>query len=484
VSELKGIAKTGGMADVAQALPEALAQLGHDVRVALPYYRQAQQHTFSEQIAQGSVWLNPQQQIGFAIRQVQKRPLPTYLIEHHDYFSREQLYNQGATAYPDNSERFAFFCQAALRLCQLLDYQPDIIHVNDWQTALLPYYLKQQWQPYFQDTRTVLTIHNAAFQQLTPADQLSQLSIDQRFFYPTCCEDNGQINLLRCGIAFADKITTVSPGYAKELLTPLGSHGLVESFQRRQKDLVGILNGCDYQEWDPDKDPLIPANYSQADLSGKRQCKAALQQRLGLPEHPDIGLFGLVSRLSSQKGFDYLLPALHQLLTDQQPMQVVLLGTGDSWISGQLAQLQQNYPDCCRFIDGFNNELAHWIEAGSDFFLMPSLFEPCGLNQLYSLKYGTLPIVRQVGGLKDSVQPYGEATQATGFMFAEPQPTALADCIKQALMIYQQRNQTKEFHQLVQNAMNQDFSWRNSASVYNRLYQQLTNTVENYAKSK
>ena len=296
------------------------------------------------------------------------------------------------------------------------------------------------------------------------------LGIDQHWYTPDFFEDHGHINLLKGGIVFADKITTVSPRYAEELQTDLGSHGLAYIIGRRKQDFSGILNGCDYQQWNPETDTLLAANYSLYDLSGKAFCKQALQEQLQLPVSADKPLYGLVSRLAGQKGFAYLIPALWQFLQDD--VQVVLQGAGERTIAAELSRLVSAFPDKCRFVKAYHNRLAHLIEAGSDFFLMPSLFEPCGLNQLYSMKYGTLPIVRAVGGLVDSVKGYDSASEgktesATGFMFDSPDSDALLHCLNQTRAVYKDGQLMTH---LVGNAMNESFTWEQSALDYLEVY--------------
>ena len=329
VSELAGIVKTGGLADVAGALGPVMRRRRQDVRVVMPAYREALEQLDSKVVNVGEAVLSPQCRFGFAVHQAEFDGVPVYLVEHDRYFDRPGLYTFNGEGYGDNAERFAFFCKAALEVCQLQDFQPDIIHCHDWPSALLPYYLKvhEGENPFFVDTRTVLTIHNGAYQQHTEAGLLNNLGIHPADFHADAFEDHGQINLLKGGIVFADKITTVSPQYARELLTELGSHGLSWTLQKRQQDLTGILNGCDYQQWNPWLDKLLPARYSPKRMAGKARCKQALQERLGLEPKSDTALFGMVSRLAGQKGFDLLIPALRTLL--QQDVQVILLGSGN-----------------------------------------------------------------------------------------------------------------------------------------------------------
>ncbi len=482
VSELAGIVKTGGLADVAGALGPWMKKLGHDVRVIMPAYRQALETLTTDVVGSGEVHINPHcstsYKMGFAIRQGEFEGVPVYLIEHNHYFDRSGLYTHEGEGFGDNTERFAFFCRAALQACQILNFQPDIIHGHDWQSALLPYYLKthEAGNAFYSGTRTVLTIHNGAYQQHTDSALLDTLGIDRHWYNADFFEDHGHINLLKGGIAFADKITTVSPRYAEELQTDLGSHGLAHIIGRRKQDFSGILNGCDYQEWNPETDDLLPANYSLKDLSGKQACKQALQEILQLPVAADKPLYGLVSRLAEQKGFAYLIPALWQFLQDD--VQVVLQGSGDRATAVELNRLVSAFPDKCRFVEAYDNSLAHLIEAGSDFFLMPSLFEPCGLNQMYSMKYGTLPIVRAVGGLVDSVIGYEPSNpshnhhNATGFMFGPADQDALYQCLQQTKVVY---HDSGTMSGMITNAMLASFTWEQSALDYLGVYRSALN---------
>ena len=423
-------------------------------------------------VASAAVAMNHKETLWFAIRHTQFKGVDIYFIEYNDFFDREGLYGEQGQGYGDNSRRFAFFCKAALELCQVIEFQPDVIHCHDWQAALLPYYLKveQCHNAFFKQTGTLLTLHNAAYQQQTSADQLDSLGIGWRYFNEVCFEDFGQINLLKGGIAFADRINAVSSSYSAELLTEPGSHGLFESFQRRKNDLSGILNGCDYDQWNPEHDPLIPANYSAADLTGKSGCKLALQDKSGLPVDKAIPVYGVVSRLAEQKGFGYLIPALWEFL--QREVQVVILGSGEESIASELHRLAHHFPDKCRFYHGFDNGLAHQIEAGADFFLMPSLFEPCGLNQIYSLKYGTLPVVRRVGGLRDTVECYEtHGLQGTGFGFERADPEALLDSLKHSLTVY---HDSGHLQQMQVNAMVRNFDWKRAAEHYCAVYQSIS----------
>ncbi|MCH8553040.1 MAG: glycogen synthase GlgA [Natronospirillum sp.] len=475
-SEYEGLAKSGGLADVARALPAALAALGCEVRVLVPCYGPLRDRDFDRLIPSLSVPLNLTERFGCSIRVWQDGPVTVYLLEHNEFFDRPGLYDDAHGPYEDNPLRFSLLTKTAFELCKALDYRPDILHSHDWQTALAGYYRNVHYanDPFFADTRVVFNVHNGAYQGLCHARWLGTIGIDPAHFTPEQFEDHGEINLLKGGVAFSDAIVPVSPGYASELLEEKTSHGLWRQFRTHQSRLQGILNGCDYRQWNPETDRQIPARYSAEDLSGKARCKASLQASVGLAPEAQQPLFGLVSRLTDQKGFHYLIPALHDLL--QHPVQLVLLGSGDPHFVGQLRHLAESHPGQVQFTEGYSDTLAHRIEAGSDFFLMPSLFEPCGLNQIYSMRYGTLPIVRLTGGLKDTVVPLradqSNADEATGLGFTNPVIGELAACLESAVSLYQ--GQPDLYAQLQQNAMAQRFTWHRAAEDYLALYQSLS----------
>ncbi|MBF0276703.1 MAG: glycogen synthase GlgA [SAR324 cluster bacterium] len=467
ISEVDGFVKTGGLADIGRSLPLALKKRGHDVRIILPYYSKIiRQKTMIPAVETLGVPMG-NKELWCAVKQCFEEKVPVYLVEYDLFFARERCYDDGTYPFVDNAERFGFFSKAVLQACQALNFAPDIIHCNDWHTALLPFYLKEHEKdnPFFKKTATLLTFHNASFQGHFPLTSREFLGIGWEHFSSDRFEDFGQLNFLKGGIAWADKINAVSPGYAEELLTPLGGHGLHEMLQRRQNDVHGILNGCDYQTWNPEIDPYIPVTYSALDLNGKRTCKEELQKAFQLPRRPDIPVIGMVTRLSAQKGFEFAIPALMEILNWE--LQLIVLGAGEHWIEGALDVLEQQFPEKVGWKNGYDWGLAHWIEAGSDMFLMPSLFEPCGLNQMYSLKYGTLPIVRSVGGLRDTVTHFTEA-DGTGFVFEEPSPEALIHCVRQSVETYYE--QPAAFQKLIQNAMAKQFDWENSADQYEDLY--------------
>ncbi|MCC2617664.1 glycogen synthase GlgA [Aestuariibacter halophilus] len=464
VSEVEDLAKTGGLADVAKSLPISLIAMGHDVRIVKPYYKSlADKYDLDDCCPRQQLYAH-KRRYEFGVKALSLEKVPVYCVDYPEYFNRQGLYSDGYHAYGDNAERFAFFSAAALQAAKALDFHPDIVHCNDWHTAMVPFLMQADNSGYFQHTKSVLTIHNGAFQGthefadipfLQPYEQLQQQL------------DGNALNYLRMGIRYATRINAVSPNYAQELLTPLGSHNLYNEFQARRSAVSGILNGCDYQQWDPATDPYIPANYTSDNLDGKAQCKQALQQECGLPANDSVPVIGMVCRLTEQKGFGYILPIMANLL--QHNVQLVIVGTGDPSIADALKTHRDQHPDKFRFIEDFSVKLAHLVEAGSDFFLMPSLFEPCGLNQMYSLAYGTLPVVRAVGGLKDTVLDLHSAPEyATGFMFEHPDSTALLNCLRRALLFYHEYPDL--FAAMRIRAMNTRFTWQDAAVDYERLY--------------
>lgn len=470
VSEVQGLVKSGGLADVAKALPKALQDLGHSVAIVLPGYSLLPQKESCETVLQTQ--LDHWPHTPYQVRKMELDQVPVYTIDCAPYFERNQLYAENNQAYIDNGERFAFFSAASLDVLPKLGLKPDIVHANDWHTSLVPFLLKTRYQhdPQFDGIKSVLTIHNAIFKGIFSRQQLSNLPELHQQGMEFIEYGHDSISMLRAGLACADKINAVSPNYALELLTSLGSHGLADDFIRRQADLYGVLNGCDYSEWDPKIDHFLPLNYQAKPKSmkaGKHASKLLLQQELGLPEKK-VPLFGMVCRLTHQKGFHYLLPILAQFLLNE--VQLIIVGTGDPGISDQLNAIADSYPDKFVFVEGYSDRYAHLVEAGSDFFLMPSEFEACGLNQIYSMAYGTLPIVRNVGGLKDSVIDFDDNPhQATGFGFFNPTPEALLIVMQRALLFYLQ--QPDEMVNVQIRAMEKDFNWRDSAKEYIKIYQ-------------
>ncbi len=469
VSEVQGLVKSGGLADVAKVLPQALKALHQQVAIALPAYRSVPGKEDAELVLETELTHWPHTQYRVLKRDLEG--VPIYLIDCPAYFDRPALYAENNQAYADNGERFGFFSAACLDVLPKLGIQPDIIHANDWHTGLVPFLLKTRYRydSFFEQVKSVLTVHNAIFKGIFSYHQLEvipELNLSGMEFLQY---GHDHVSMLRAGIAFADKVNAVSPNYAAELLTPLGAHGLVDDFVRRARDLHGIVNGCDYSEWNPRTDHYLPATYSDEPESmrkGKALCKTALQEELHLPV-TDVPLFGMVCRLTHQKGFHYLLPILEQFLRNN--VQVVIVGTGEPEVAARLNKIAHYHRAKFVFVETYSERLAHWVEAGSDFFLMPSEFEACGLNQIYSMAYGTLPIVREVGGLKDTVNDYDKFPErATGFGYQEPTPEALLITMQRALLFYLQ--QPEEMLKVQQRAMQQNFSWEESAQEYMKMY--------------
>ena len=458
ISEVEDIIKTGGLADVGKALPIALQKAGHKVTVVMPFYKAiANKFALSDALPNQSLYVD-EQHYAFAVKHLLFENIDVYFIDYPKYFGAEDLYASNI-----NAERFCFFSQAALVAIESLQIPTEVLHCHDWHAAMACYFIRanQQLQAHFQQTKTVLTIHNAAFQGVAAIQEIPSLGHYTLPLYT----DNGHLNMLKTGILYADEVTTVSPTYADELATVLGSHGIHDAVQHRRKAVKGILNGCDYQQWDPFTDTMIAQNYHHNDLSGKQICKASLQQSFNLPVDSSVPVIGMVCRATLQKGFAYLLPIIPELL--QHKVQLVIVGTGQPDITQALRDLSQSHPQQFAFIEEFKPEYAHYVEAGADFFLMPSEFEPCGLNQMYSLAYGTLPIVRAVGGLGDTVTDI-EYADGTGVVFHEPSPAALLSAIRKALLFW---HATPEAYQAAQKrGMQQRFTWQDAAREYEKLY--------------
>lgn len=464
VSEVEDLAKTGGLADVGKALPLALAALGHDVTIVMPYYKQLAKKFNAADCCARQTLTAGRKCYEFSVKSLTLEGLPVLAVDYPEYFDRKGLYADDYHAYPDNAERFAFFASAALQASRAVDFKPDIVHCNDWHTALVPYFVSIDDSGFYAQVKTIFTLHNGAYQG---THRFSDIAYLQPHYKLHSQLDGDALNFVRMGIRYANKINAVSPNYAQELLTSLGSHHLFDEFQNRRNDVSGILNGCDYSQWDPVNDPHIAKNYSHTDLTGKKACKTALQKELNLPQKIRIPIIGMVCRLTEQKGFSFILPILEKLM--QHNVQVAIIGTGDPEISRFLREVADKHPNKLSFVEDFSVRKAHMIEAGSDFFLMPSLFEPCGLNQMYSLAYGTLPIVRAVGGLKDTVIDLAESPDSgTGFIFEQPDSNALLSCIQRALLFYHEAPKVME--QTQQRAMQSRFTWEVAAQDYQKLY--------------
>jgi starch synthase len=471
-SEVAPFAKTGGLADVAGALPKALAKLGHDVRVVLPKYRMvdASKHNLRPGLASFPVPVAGRMEQAI-IWEGAIDSVPVYFVQHDGYYDREALYQTKEGDYPDNAERFAFFSRTILEMSRPLGFLPEIYHCNDWQTALVPTYLRTtlQGRRDLQMAGVLFTVHNLGYPGLFPPKALADANLGQEIFNPFGIEFFGKVNFLKAGLVFSDLITTVSRKYSQEIQTEEFGQGLEGVLRGRAKDVHGILNGIDYDDWHPTRDAFLAARFSQDDLRGKAACKADLQRAFGLPERPDVPLLAVISRLTPQKGMDLVAETLDAVLS--LDTQFVLLGTGDADLQEAFEDAKVRHPSRVGLKLGFDVALSHKIEAGADMFLMPSRYEPCGLNQMYSLAYGTVPIVRATGGLDDTIQTFDPATgDGTGFKFVEATAEALQGIVRTAVALYRQRDRWKR---LVRNGMACDFSWDRSAREYLALYQQI-----------
>ncbi|HEY4682725.1 MAG TPA: glycogen synthase GlgA [Candidatus Acidoferrales bacterium] len=468
-SEATPFAKTGGLADVVGALPKALARLGHEVAVVLPRYRGMQGQPVlirSLTIPMGSTLRFPGVVDGGKADRVQ-----FFFIDDPQYFDRDQLYQTSAGDYPDNAARFALLSRAVIELIKRL-VRPDVLHCHDWQTALVPTLMHSLYQedPALEGLPVVLTLHNLGYQGLFPKSCLADLGLPESLFRIDALEFWGQVNYLKGGFLFSDAITTVSKTYAAEIQTEEHGYGLEGVIRSRSGSLTGILNGVDYTDWDPLLDRYIRSNYDSDSLEKKLICKRDLLESFGLPAD-DLGrpLIGIVSRLTRQKGFDLVADVADRLV--RFDLQIVALGTGEPAYEEMFREMARLYPNKIAVRIAYDNALAHKIEAGADIFLMPSRYEPCGLNQIYSLKYGTIPVVRATGGLQDTIEPFDPATgQGTGFKFRKYSGQALLDCLALALNLYRD---PRAWRQLQLNAMSRDFSWQRSAEQYARLYESL-----------
>jgi starch synthase len=466
-SEVAPWSKTGGLGDVAGALPRALADRGHAVSVVTPRYGTIDPQAEGFERKDAVVRVR-----GEATAVWVKRGKPTvWLVEHERLFgARRGLYGEGGHDYADNAERFTYLCRAALALPAATGMRPRIVHANDWQAGLVPFLLRHEHSqdPHLAGARTVFTIHNLAYQGVFPKAVVPHLGLPWDVFRYEAMEYFDQLSFMKAGLVFADALTTVSPTYAREIRTPEGGQSLDALLRHRAADLHGILNGIDVAEWDPATDRHLPAHYSARALAGKARCKAALQAEMGLPVRPDVPLAAVVSRLTEQKGTDLLVAAIPELLSREA--QLVVLGSGDRGLEANLARAARERPDRLAVRIGFDEGLAHRIEAGADVFLMPSRFEPCGLNQMYSLRYGTVPVVRSVGGLHDTVEDYDGWNRGTGFKFRDYHPAALLLAVRRALEVHRDR---RAWRGLVARGMAEDFSWERSAASYEALYRTL-----------
>jgi starch synthase len=466
-SEVAPFSKTGGLGDVAGALPKALAARGHRVLVVTPRYGSIDPQARKLERLPHGLWAGGH---GFALYRAEGSA-PIYFVEHEHFFgNRRGLYVEHGHDYGDNAERFAFFTRAALSVPRAVGFSPDVVHLHDWQTALAPWLLSHELagQPWASKARTVFTVHNLAYQGVFGADAIHRIGLPPHVLRPEAMEFHGALNLMKAGLVFSDALTTVSPNYAREIQAPEFGEGLDGLLRHRATRLTGILNGIDVDDWDPAKDRHLTVRYSAQDLSGKARCKEALQREMGLPVRPDVPLVASVGRLAEQKGVDLVAATLPELLN--LDVQLALLGSGRHDYEELFRRVARERPDRLAARIGFDEGLAHRLEAGADLFLMPSRFEPCGLNQMYSLRYGTVPVVRAVGGLEDTVEDWDGHERGTGFKFGDYHPGALLWALRRALDAFQDR---RAWSGIVARGMAQDFSWDASAARYEELFQRL-----------
>jgi starch synthase len=471
-SEVAPFAKTGGLADVALSLPRALARVGCDVRVFLPLYGRIDRARHGLRLLDtGPIPLKlAAETISFTLHSAELpgSSVPAYLVDCPRFYGRQSIYTNDS----DEPLRFLYFSRAVFESCQRLGFAPSVLHANDWQTALVPLLRKASysWDRLFQKSRSLLTIHNLAYQGMFSARVADAIGVSDASAFDAADLREGRVSFLKTGLLHADRLTTVSPTYALEIQTEAQGFGLDPLLRRRRGDLDGILNGVEYEDWDPRNDRFIPYRYSAQSLDGKKKNKEALLEKLGLPFAEAVPLVGMVTRLSFQKGIELLYDSLPRLLSGER-FQLVVLGTGEARYEAFFESLQTHFPDRVRFHRGFHEELAHWIEAGADLFLMPSRYEPCGLNQMYSLRYGTVPIVRKTGGLADSVRPFDPSTgEGTGIVFEHFDSSAATWALSTALRLFRDG---ASFAKLVQNGMKEDFSWERQAQRYLAIYRRL-----------
>jgi starch synthase len=478
-SEIAPLAKTGGLADVAGVLPKHLHAMGHDVRVFMPLYS-----SMSNGAVRNAPALSSARNVSLALgshrysytlleSQLPGSSVPLYLVHCPEVYDRPSIYTSGI----DEHLRFLVLQRAALDGCQRLQFAADIMHCTDWHTALMPMMLKSvyAWDSLFAATRSVLSIHNIGYQGIFDASTAYDIGGDVRHLLSPETLAGGGFNWLREGVRHAHRVTTVSPTYAKEICSPIGGHGLDGVLRARADGVVGILNGVDYSEWNPATDRYLKHRFSPEDLSGKRATKRSLLDWLNLSVSDSAPMVGIVSRMTVQKGFDLLFDSLPQILESRE-LSLVALGSGDAHYEDFFVGLQNSFPDRVVFHRGYHEELSHLIEAASDMFLMPSQYEPCGLNQMYSLKYGTAPIVRRTGGLADSVQMWDPATrQGTGIVFNDFDVPAVTWAIHTALDFFKDQ---QGWTQLMRNGMAQDFSWDRQTGEYVKLYRELTGRAD------
>ncbi len=467
-SEVAPFAKTGGLADVAGSLPKALTVMGNDARIVLPRYRGIRDvftvTDFPVKIGDRTeTCLVRKSTIEAKMEGGGTKPVPVYFIDNYHYFDREGIY-----CHYDEAERYIFFCIAVLEMLKKTNFQPDIIHCNDWQSGPIPFLLKEKYRrdPFYRRIATVFTIHNLLYQGNYSKDCLKLLSVGAEYFHPESLEFYGQISFMKAGLRYADVINTVSKRYAQEIQTTEFGEGFEGLLRKRTQDLHGIVNGINYHEFNPKTDPRIFRTYDSGSIQDKTENKYGLQKEMDLPVR-DVPVIGLISRLVAQKGLDLIAESIDEIM--REDLQLIVLGSGDKYFEDMLVGLRERYPHKMGLYLGFNGILAQRIYAGSDMFLMPSRFEPCGLGQLISLRYGTIPIVRAVGGLADTIVDYNTGTgSGNGFSFEPYDSQAMMKSIKRALQLYTEN--PEQWQKLVIRAMEQDFSWNRSGAEYLELY--------------
>jgi starch synthase len=466
-SEAIPYSKTGGLADVTGTLFKEFCKLGINVFLFLPLYRKTYKD-FKRKISKTDIEFDidlggTAKRCSLFVLNLDKRG-KVYFISNDEYFDRYELYGTSSGDFPDNNYRFIFFSKGILEALKRLRISPDIIHCNDWQTALIPLYSKNIYKDeIFKGTKTVLTIHNIGYQGIFPPNTLEIAGIGWDFFHLDGVEFYGNMNFLKAGIVSADLITTVSETYAKEILTAEFGFGLDGILRKREKDIVGILNGIDYEEWNPSKDALIPNNYSKDNITGKFECKRELLKRCNFKNSEELPIFCFIGRLSSQKGIDLLSEAIPYIIGSGANL--VIIGKGEEFYNSLLQSQRDKYHGRIFFFSGFDESFAHLAYAGSDIFLMPSRYEPCGLGQMIAMRYGTIPIARRTGGLADTIED-----NVTGFLFNEYSIDAFTEAIKKAISYYREKHKWMNF---IKNVMSKDFSWRRSARKYIEIYERL-----------
>jgi starch synthase len=481
-AEVSPIAKTGGLGDVCGSLPKALAKLGHDVTIFMPCYRQAREWFANNGIeleealpATHVAWADWVAEANFLRTTLPGTDIPLILVANDYYFHRPHIYSPRFDGYDDGIERFTFFCRAVVRGCELLGIAPDIVHAHDWHTALLPVYLHSglRGTNEFRAARSVYTIHNLNYQGIGGLEHFTGLGLHSRYWAPDALEHFRAVNLMKGGIILADQVTTVSPTYAREIQTHEHGAGLDGILRSLAFKLQGIVNGIDVEEWDSETDPNLRSHFSASRLAGKNLSKRALLRELKLPLKSKTPLLSFISRLVDQKGIDLLIAALPHMLA--AGAQAVILGSGEPRYENALQQIAAQHPDSCRVVIGFDNALAHRIYAGADILLMPSMYEPCGLNQMYALRYGTIPVVRLTGGLADTVIPFHGANldAANGFGFLS---TNAADFFTATWLAMLNYREPKTWRRLQANGMAADFSWERSAREYESVYHRALNS--------